>query len=97
MYKIGNGFIEFVASILIFVSMKIHLDFWLAASFGIALALFGIYSGTQKRIVTTAVELVSGSVLLLHIINVGHPIVSIPAGVLLFILSITKILPGLLE
>ncbi len=97
MLNIIKGFIHLVSALLIFVSMKTQLDFWLILIFGGSMLLFGLYSASERKVFTSAIQLLGSLTLSLQLIQQGHPLLSVPIGSLLLLISITTILPTLLE
>ena len=97
MFNLIKGFVEFVSALLILISVKIALASWLAGTFGVAILIVTAYFASQKKI-RAIIQGATGAILLLTVFQVTTPVyISIPVGFLMFVISISSILPTLIE
>ena len=97
MFTITKGLVELAASVVILLSIKIQISFWLAATLGIIVLIIGIYSAIMKKL-RAIVEIAGAIVLLLPLIPVQlHPAILLPVGILFFIVALSIIVPIFME
>jgi len=97
MLTLIKGFVEFVSALLVLISVKIQLVSWLAGTFGVAVLIVAVYFASKKKI-RAVIQAGTGAILLLTVFQVTTPgYISIPVGFLMFVISISTILPTLVE
>ena len=97
MLSLIKGFVEFVAALLVIISVKIQLTSWLSLTFGIAVLIVAVYFVSQRQL-RSIIHAGAGAILLLTLFQITAPAyIAIPVGLILFVISISTILPVLLE
>ena len=97
MLTLIKGFIELIGAIIILVAIKVQITFWLAVVLGVLVLAIGIYSAFQKQL-RAIIEIGSAVVILLHLIPIAmHPAISMPVGIILFIVAAGTIVQILIE
>ena len=97
MLTLVKGLIQLVSAIVVVVSIKVEISFWLALSLGVLVLAIGAYSAIQKKL-RAIIEIGAGTFLLIPLLKVAVPVfLSLPFGILLFIESIAILVPLILE
>lgn len=92
------GFIDFISSILLFLSLiKLPLILSIGFTVGVILALKGVYSITLRSYFAAGTDLLAAAFLILASKGIYiHYVVVVLVGVLLFIKSMQSMVPELL-
>lgn len=92
MFSTIKNFIEFAAGIVMLISIKSPIDFWLLAICGSVVLLAGFYRFVEsQRIFIGGVEIAASMLLFLQAFRAGHPALSIFFGIALFMISVPSI------